>query len=128
MAHEHYHPVSRYIHWLMAAIFIIAWAIGFYSTEFMTYGVDANKGSVITLHKNIASTILFLVVIRIFWRYTHPAPKLPDTMSAGMKKMAHLAHYVLYFLTRCAFRIKKSKLITYHNDIIQFSPKNQNNE
>ena len=30
--------------------------------------------------------------------------------------------------TRCAFRIKKSKLITYHNDIIQFSPKNQNNE
>ena len=33
-----------------------------------------------------------------------------------------------YQLTRCAFRIKKSKLITYHNDIIQFSPKNQNNE
>ena len=30
--------------------------------------------------------------------------------------------------TRCAFRIKKSKLITYHNDMIQFSPKNQNNE
>ena len=98
MAHEHYHPVSRFMHWLMAAIFIIAWAIGFYSTEFMTYGVDANKGSVITLHKNIASTILFLVVIRIFWRYTHPAPKLPNTMSPGMKKLAHFAHYVLYFL------------------------------
>ena len=47
-----------------------------------SYDADGSfKGDVITLHKNIAPTIIFLVVIRIFWRYTHPAPKLSDSMS-----------------------------------------------
>ena len=44
------------------------------------------------------------------------------------KSFYHLKVSNLLYCTRCAFRIKKSKLITYHNDIIQFSPKNQNNE
>ena len=38
------------------------------------------------------------MVIRIFWRYTHPAPKLPDSMSPLMQKMAHLGHLALYFI------------------------------
>ena len=98
-ANTHYTRTAQILHWLMAIIFIAAWLIGFYSGNFLSYDADGSfKGDVITLHKNIATTIIFLVVIRIFWRYTHPAPKLPDTMSAGMKKMAHLAHYVLYFL------------------------------
>ncbi|WP_066565803.1 cytochrome b [Snodgrassella sp. CFCC 13594] len=93
-----YTTTARILHWLMAAIFIVAWLIGFYSTEFMSYGDGGSRGAVITLHKNIASTILFLVVIRIFWRYTHPAPALPENMSPLMQKMAHGAHHLLYLL------------------------------
>ena len=37
-------------------------------------------------------------MIRIFWRYTHPAPKLPDSMSPLMQKMAHFGHLALYFI------------------------------
>jgi len=77
----------------MAAIFIAAWCIGFYSGNFLSYEVDGSfKGQVITLHKNIATTLIFLVLIRIFWRYTHPVPALPDSMSASMKAFAHLGH------------------------------------
>ena len=68
-------PVLLILHWVMAIIFITAWVIGFYSGNFLSYDVDGSfKGDVITLHKNIATTIIFLVVIRLFWRYTHPAP------------------------------------------------------
>ena len=95
----YYTRTAQWLHWIMAIIFISAWLIGFYSGQFLSYDVDGSfKGNVITLHKNIATTIIFLVIIRIFWRYTHPAPNLPDTMSATMKKLAHLGHLGLYFL------------------------------
>jgi len=83
----------------MAAIFIAAWCIGFYSGNFLSYEVDGSfKGQVITLHKNIATTLIFLVLIRIFWRYTHLVPALPDSMSASMKAFAHRGHLALYLM------------------------------
>lgn len=107
---QYYTRTAQVLHWLMAIIFIVAWLIGFYSGNFLSYDIDGSfKGQVITLHKNIATTIIFLVVIRIFWRYTHPAPDLPDNMSSGMKTLAHLGHLALYFvllalpITGCLF-------------------------
>lgn len=96
---QYYTRTAQVLHWIMAIIFIAAWLIGFYSGNFLSYDVDGSfKGDVISLHKNIATTIIFLVVIRIFWRYTHPAPKLPDTMSPMMKGLAHLGHLFLYLM------------------------------
>jgi cytochrome b561 len=99
MDQKYYTRTAQFLHWIMAIIFIAAWLIGFYSGNFLSYEVDGSfKGSVITLHKNIATVIIFLFVVRIFWRYTHPAPKLPDSMSPLMQKMAHLGHLGLYFM------------------------------
>ena len=96
---KYYTRTAQILHWVMAIIFITAWVIGFYSGNFLSYEVDGSfKGSVITLHKNIATTIIFLVIIRIFWRYTHPVPELPSTMSPIMKKMAHFGHLALYLV------------------------------
>lgn len=99
MDQNYYTRTAQYLHWIMAIIFIAAWLIGFYSGNFLSYEVDGSfKGSVITLHKNIATVIIFLLVVRIFWRYTHPVPQLPQSMSPLMKKMAHLGHLALYFM------------------------------
>ena len=96
---KYYTRTAQILHWVMAIIFITAWVIGFYSGNFLSYEVDGSfKGSVITLHKNIATTIIFLVIVRIFWRYTHPVPELPSTMSPIMKKMAHFGHLALYLV------------------------------
>lgn len=96
---QYYTRTAQILHWLMAIIFIAAWLIGFYSGNFLDYAVDGSfKGQVITLHKNIATTIIFLVLIRLFWRYTHPAPQLPDNMSPSMKVFAHLGHLALYLM------------------------------
>ena len=96
---QYYTRTAQILHWVMAIIFIAAWAIGFYSGNFLSYDVDGPfKGDVITLHKNIATTIIFLLIIRILWRYTHPAPKLPDTMSPTMKTLAHIGHLFLYVI------------------------------
>lgn len=64
---QYYTRTAQILHWLMAIIFIAAWMIGFYSGNFLSYENDGSfKGDVITLHKNIATTIIFLVVIRLF--------------------------------------------------------------
>lgn len=95
----YYTRTAQVLHWLMAIIFIAVWLIGSYSGNFLSYDVDGSfKGDVISLHKNLATTIIFLVVVRIFWRYTHPAPKLPDSMSPMMQKIAHIGHLALYFM------------------------------
>lgn len=64
---QYYTRTAQVLHWIMAVIFIVAWIIGFYSGNFLSYDADGSfKGQVITLHKNIATTIIFLVAIRIF--------------------------------------------------------------
>ncbi|MBN3860495.1 cytochrome b [Neisseriaceae bacterium PsAf] len=94
----YYTKTARVLHWVMAIIFIIAWTIGFISMHALKGDAAEYIGSTITLHKNIASVLIFLVIIRIFWRFTHPAPKLPDTMSPVMKGAAHFGHLLLYII------------------------------
>jgi cytochrome b561 len=50
------------------------------------------------LHKSIGITILALIVFRIFWRITHPAPALIKTMKAWEKKLANATHHALYLI------------------------------
>lgn len=96
---QNYTRTAQVLHWVMALIFIAAWFIGFYSGNFLSYEVDGSfKGDVISVHKNIATVIIFLLVVRLLWRYTHPVPALPDTMSPAMKTMAHLGHLALYLM------------------------------
>lgn len=96
---QYYSKTVRYLHWGMAFIFIAAWCIGFYSGNFLSYEYDPTlKGNVITFHKNIATTIIFLFILRILWRYTHPVPPLPHTTSPIQKTVIHTVHILLYFV------------------------------
>lgn len=95
----YYTRTAQILHWVMAFIFLTAWLIGFYSGNFLTYEINGSfKGDIITLHKNIATILIFLLVIRILWRYTHPVPELPVSMSPMMKKAAHAGHLCLYLV------------------------------
>lgn len=91
-----YTLTAKILHWLMAAIFILVWFVGFYSDHFIVSNTDPLRPTLMGLHKNFATTLIFLFIIRIFWRYTHPAPNLPDSMSPLMKKLAHIMHIILY--------------------------------
>ncbi len=81
----------------MAVIFIAAWLIGFYGRNFLSYDVDGSfKGDVITLHKNIATTIIFCSLCE----FSRAIPILYrnslTSMSPRMKTLAHAGHLALY--------------------------------
>jgi len=96
-----YTATAKLFHWLMAALIISASIIGLYGALGLHYGVDAAqdalKVKVITTHKNIATTTLFLIVARLAWRLSHRPPQMIG-MSAMMAKLAHAGHWLLYGL------------------------------
>lgn len=95
-----YTATAKWLHWIMAVLIIVASAIGIYGAS-LHYGIDAahdqQKGDIITLHKEIATLTLFLIVIRILWRITHKPPELSG-MSPLMTRCVHLGHFLLYLL------------------------------
>ncbi len=63
---KYYTRTAQWLHWIMALIFISAWIIGFYSGNFLSWETKGDlRGNMIDLHKNIATTLIFLIVIRI---------------------------------------------------------------
>lgn len=89
-----YTAPARLLHWLMAIIWIAVWLIGYIA---VTWRDEMNPHHGLTIaHKALASTLLFLIILRVFWRLTHRAPALPDSMSPLMQRAAHWGHILLY--------------------------------
>ncbi|MFL9872917.1 cytochrome b [Paraburkholderia megapolitana] len=87
---------ARFFHWLMAAIIVVVWCIGFGSSHLR--GDAPRGGAALLVHKAIASTVLFLVLARLAyrWRHRHANPGLPETISRPMLMVAKVVHILLY--------------------------------
>jgi cytochrome b561 len=53
---------------------------------------------VIDLHKSVGLAVLGLVLLRILWRLSHPAPPFPASYPRLERIGAHTAHVALYVL------------------------------
>lgn len=96
---ERYTAVAIVLHWAIAAAIIGNIFIGWWMTDAIT--VQATQAKAVTafqLHKSIGFTVLVLSVIRLGWRMTHPAPRLPQDMATWERVGAHGAHWALYAL------------------------------
>lgn len=95
-----YTSTAKWLHWLIAAIWMLSWLIGIVAVHWRD---ELNPGHGLTiLHKSMASTLLLLVVARIAWRLTHPAPPLPSSMSPLMQRGALVGHILLYVVALIA--------------------------
>lgn len=50
------------------------------------------------LHKSLGFSVLAFLIMRLFWRFTHPIPELPAGMKPIEIKISKLTHAFLYFL------------------------------
>jgi cytochrome b561 len=66
---------TRILHWLTAILVFCALLIGF--TMVNSIGSYA---SLVAVHMTLGVTILSVVVVRVLNRFTHRAPRLPDTV------------------------------------------------
>ncbi len=92
---QHYGVVARGFHWVMAALVLLALAVG----EIMTdLPVSPRRLEIYSYHKWVGMTILALLLLRLLWRVTHRPPALPDSIPLWQQQVAHVTHWLLYLL------------------------------
>lgn len=84
----HYTGVAIALHWIIAVLVLFNLATGL--------GDDAVPGVLRGMHKPVGITILVLSLIRLGWRFTHPAPPLPAALPAWQKTAARTVYFLLY--------------------------------
>jgi cytochrome b561 len=91
-----YTKVAMAFHWLIAALIIWGFAIGWIMTDIP--GFTPAKLRYFSWHKWIGVTVLVLALARLVWRAGHRPPALPEAMHNWEKAAAHLGHIALYVL------------------------------
>jgi cytochrome b561 len=89
-----YHAVARALHWTMAGLILVVFALGLIVDVFPR-GV---KPLVVEVHKDLGVTILVLLAARLVWRLVRRPPPYRETLSPLIERMSGLGHLGLYAL------------------------------
>lgn len=94
MSTQRYGHGAMLLHWVHAILVLglIAW--GLYMSE-LPKGQE--RSFAIGLHKSFGIVALTVVILRLLWRRSHPAPA-DSRLSAVEHKLATLGHHLLYLL------------------------------
>ncbi|MGE3919928.1 MAG: cytochrome b [Gammaproteobacteria bacterium] len=90
-----YSSFSKFLHWTIFLLVAIMLGAGFFLDD-IPHG--AFRTFVITLHKSIGITILFLMLIRLIWALMNTKPKLPPQTHLWEKISEHTVHTLLYII------------------------------
>ena len=98
MQYAHIDGYSRtaiVLHWLIAALVLAQLALGWWMIDIPKNPVGV-RAWWFNLHKSLGITTGLLVIVRIVWRVTHPAPPLPETLPEWQRAAAKVSHAGLY--------------------------------
>lgn len=89
-----YTPTAKVLHWLVAVAAFGQLALGFWMIQLPNTG--GGQAQWFNLHKSIGITVGVIILLRLGWRLTHPAPPLPESIPAWQRTTAKLVHGSLY--------------------------------
>ena len=90
-----YDRTSIWLHWILGLAILGQFALGWWMADLPKEPAAARAGW-LGLHKVVGITLAALVVIRLAWRATHPAPPLPGTLPRLQRALARATHWALY--------------------------------
>ena len=81
-------------HWLIALLLFGQIAFGWF-LETVPRGIPA-RGFYVNLHKSSGLCLALVILLRLIWRLTHPAPPLPSFVKAWERVLTQWTHFGLY--------------------------------
>ena len=94
----HYGTTAKIFHWLIVALLLVQYSIGWLMPDIHP---DMKPGDAMTLHISFGILILVLIVLRFFWRITHPV--VPEsTLPPWQRLTSEAVHWLLYALVFAA--------------------------
>ncbi|WP_226646389.1 cytochrome b [Microbulbifer variabilis] len=91
-----YGTVAKWLHWIIAVLFLGSY-VSVYYLKWFTEKDTPENWTALQLHLSIGITIGAFVLLRIFWRFTNPAPRLEPG-----SRLEHIAartwHFLLYLV------------------------------
>jgi len=90
-----YDPVAKTLHWLIAALILLDFALAISFSRFDP-GSPLYFSLAYDQHMSVGMMVLVLSVLRLGWRLLHRAPPLPAEMGALLRLLARLSHAALY--------------------------------
>jgi len=93
-----YTPVAVFLHWFLALAIIAGFVVGLSMSDLPPTPARVRG---INYHKWIGVTILWMSLLRLFWRLSHRPPSYPESMPAWQQRAAlwgHRALYVFFFI------------------------------
>ena len=91
----HYTPLAISLHWLMALLIFVGWALGIYMHDLP---LSPQKLRYFSWHKWMGVTVFLLAIIRVAWLATHRPPQPPQASPSWQIMAARASHYLLYLL------------------------------
>ena len=90
-----YDATAKLFHWFVVVLvgtqFISAWIMP---------DIRGNQSPpyLMSIHMSFGVTIIFVMLLRMAWRLTHPVPSLPNDMPRWQVRTAQAIHYAFYLL------------------------------
>ena len=95
MNQARYTPFAIALHWLMAILILVTWSIAILVSDLP---LSPTRITGYSWHKWLGTSVFFLVIIRLLWRASHPAPKLAIAIPRWQAKAMEFTHIALYLL------------------------------
>ncbi len=88
-----YTGVAKSLHWLILGLLVVQFAIAWTMPEI---GRGSVPTGLIGWHLSVGIAILAVMVVRLAWRLTHPAPPAPSDLQPALATLSRVTHYLLY--------------------------------
>lgn len=92
---ERFGATAQALHWATFVLVATGFGVGLWMAGLP---VGPQRFRAVPWHKAIGVTILALTLVRLAWRWRHPAPPLPATMPRWEQHAAQSVHVLLYVL------------------------------
>jgi len=88
-----YDGAARAFHWLIVGMLVVQYSVALLLGAILPKSAE---GALATWHFSMGSSVCVVMLARLAWRLTHPAPPPPTDLSPGLRLLSRATHWAFY--------------------------------